>query len=171
MRVAFVNEPKGKGYVQAFGQLMLADGLDTKRDKTGTAFSAVLWLNDDPERIRILREIREKMSPGERSRLNSPISARQRVEKVLAAREAGTEENKRSKNATLKQQLAEKDREIAQLKKQVAAAEEAYSPFDLKRDSADDIVNAMIGNITVHKAQEISKKLAVAAKAKKAPAG
>src|ERR1700720_3496625 len=33
MRLAFVNRPEGKGYAQAFGQLMNADGLDTM-DKT-----------------------------------------------------------------------------------------------------------------------------------------
>ena len=35
----------------------------------------------------ILREMRDTMSVGERARLNSPISARQRIEKVLKARE------------------------------------------------------------------------------------
>jgi hypothetical protein len=48
-----------------------------------TTITALLWLDDDPERMRILREIRESMTSGERARLNSPISARQRVEKVV----------------------------------------------------------------------------------------
>src|SRR6478672_8735402 len=77
MRLAFTNKPEGKGYVQAFAELMKADGLDTM-DRT--SISAVLWLGDEPERLKVLRELREAMTPGQRSRLNSPITARQRVE-------------------------------------------------------------------------------------------
>jgi hypothetical protein len=47
----------------------------------------VLWLHDEVGRMSILREMRDTMSVGERARLNSPISARQRIEKVLKARE------------------------------------------------------------------------------------
>ena len=50
MRMTFVNKPEGKGYAQAFAELMKADGLDTM-DKT--SISAVLWLGDDPERMRV----------------------------------------------------------------------------------------------------------------------
>ena len=52
MRMTFVNKPEGKGYAQAFAELMKADGLDTM-DKT--SISAVLWLGDDPERMRVPR--------------------------------------------------------------------------------------------------------------------
>jgi hypothetical protein len=77
MRIAYVNRPEGKGYARAFAKLMEHDGLDTM-DKT--SISAVLWLHDAPERLSVLREIRETMTVGQRARLNSPISARQRVE-------------------------------------------------------------------------------------------
>ena len=50
MRLAFTNKPEGKGYAQAFGELMKADGLLDPTVKT--AFTAVLWLGDDPERMR-----------------------------------------------------------------------------------------------------------------------
>jgi hypothetical protein len=53
-----------------------------------TAFSAVLWINEEPERIKILRQIQAAMTPGQRSRLNSPISARQRVFAEIKKREA-----------------------------------------------------------------------------------
>ena len=79
MRMAFTNKPEGKGYAQAFAELMKADGLHTM-DKISIA--AVLWLGDDPERMRLLRDLREAMTPGQRSRLNSPIRARQRVEAI-----------------------------------------------------------------------------------------
>jgi hypothetical protein len=85
MRIAHTNQPIGKNYAVAFAQLMKDDSLDTM-DKTSV--SAVLWLRDDPEHERILREIRQTMTPGQRSRLNSPISARQRVERVVKVREA-----------------------------------------------------------------------------------
>jgi hypothetical protein len=52
----------------------------------------VLWLGDAPERMQILHELREAMTPGQRSRLNSPITARQRVEAILLARHSGSEE-------------------------------------------------------------------------------
>lgn len=107
MRLSYVNSPEGKGYARAFKELMKADGLDTM-DKT--SISAVLWLHDDAERLNTLREIRESMTPGERSRLNSPISARQRVEKELKARAGGAEGNLRSSPVTIyKQRIAEQD--------------------------------------------------------------
>ena len=89
MRLAFTNKPEGKGYAQAFAELMKADGLLDPAGKT--SFTAVLWLGDDPERIQILRELPEAMTPGQRSRLNSPITARQRVEAITQARRHGTE--------------------------------------------------------------------------------
>lgn len=90
MRLSFVNSPEGKGYARAFSELMKADGLDTM-DKT--SISAVLWLHGDGARMNLLRKIRDAMTPGERSRLNSPISARQRVERELKARAGGAEGN------------------------------------------------------------------------------
>ena len=118
MRLADVDRPEGKGYALAFNQLMRADGLDTMDMQS---VSAVLWLGDEPERMRALRDIRDGMTPGERSRLNSPISARQRVTKALAARETSTE-------ARLKQQVAELTRKNAELEQQLAAAKNLPQP-------------------------------------------
>lgn len=121
MKIAYVNKPEGKGYASAFGELMKLDGLHTM-DKT--SISAVLWLNDEPERMSILREIRTTMTVGERARLNSPISARQRVEKMLKVRNGGTESSVRtSPVARLTRQIAEQDRELADVKEQLAAAQ------------------------------------------------
>jgi len=111
MRLAFTNKPEGKGYAQAFAELMKADGLLDPAVKT--SFTAVLWLGDDPERLQILRELREAMTPGQRSRLNSPITARQRVEAILQARRIGSEETvKVSPVALLKHQIVDQAREI-----------------------------------------------------------
>jgi hypothetical protein len=125
MRIAFVNRPEGKGYAQTFAALMKADGLD-HMDKT--SISALLWLNDEPERIQMLRELRESMTPGERSRLNSPISARKRVEQILNARHSGTEESvKVSPVAQLKEQITKQAREIAELQQKLAKRDDGLA--------------------------------------------
>jgi hypothetical protein len=120
----------------------------------------------------ILRDTLDVMSPGERSRLNSPITARQRVEKVLKARDgAGEETVKTSPLAVMKKRLVELTHENEHLKEQLAATElRSGSLFDLKRDKAEDIVGTIIANVTSHKAETIAKALLVAVKKPK-PAG
>jgi hypothetical protein len=168
MKLAHTNRPEGKAYTQAFAQLMKADGLDTM-DKT--SISAVLWLGDDPERMRVLRELREAMTPGQRSRLNSPISARQRVEQITKAREAGTEETVRSSPvALLKNRITEQARKIAELEQQLAKATDG-SLFDLKRDSTDDIATAIVSNISESKAKGLAAALTARLKKQRKPAG
>jgi hypothetical protein len=156
MHIAFVNRPEGKGYATAFKRLMEHDGLHTM-DKT--SISAVLWLYDDPERMTILREIRETLSVGERARLNSPISARQRVEKVLKARAGGTEETMRtSPMSILKKQISEYQRTVADLQERLAASENRDgSLFDLKRDKAEDIIKTIVAVVTEHRATTIAR--------------
>jgi len=89
-----------------------------------TTRTAVTWLDDDLKRMTILCEIRDNKSPGERSRLNSPISARQRVERVLKARTGGTEEKLRDVPvAILKQQKLELARQLAHAEERLAAAD------------------------------------------------
>jgi len=169
MRLAFTNKPEGKGYAQAFAELMKADGLLDPAVKT--SFTAVLWLGDDPERLQILRELREAMTPGQRSRLNSPITARQRVEAILQARRIGSEETvKASPVALLKHQIVEQAREIAELQHKLAKREEG-SLFDLKHDSADDIASAIIGNLSAHKAKSLADGILARLKKSQKPAG
>jgi hypothetical protein len=170
MHMAFVNTPEGKGYAKAFCALMEADGLHTM-DKQ--SISAVLWLNDNPEHVTILREIRETMTVGERSRLNSPISARQRVEKVLKARNGGTEASVRT--SPLARQAAvvnEQARDIEHLKERLAAAEARDgSLFDLRKDSIKDIAATIIANVTPGRAEGIAREILHQFKSKKTPAG
>jgi hypothetical protein len=120
MRIAYVNRPEGKGYIQAFAALMQGDGLDTM-DKTSV--SAVLWLHDDSERLQVLRELRDGMKPGERARLNSPITARQRVKKTLKAREGWEPAPRTTSLSRLATVNAELRRENEHLREQLAAAE------------------------------------------------
>jgi hypothetical protein len=180
-RMAHVNRPEGKGYAQAFAALLEQDGLNTM-DKQ--SISAVLWLNDDPARMIILREIRDAMTVGERARLNSPISARQRVEKILKVREAAAkareegregepeEKLRGSPMARLKDQVAEQTREIEHLKERLAAAEQRDgSLFDLRRDKIDDIAVTIISNASPSRAEGIARALLRLLKEKKTPVG
>jgi len=166
MRIAHTNKPEGRGYVTAMNQILKHDGLDGM-DKT--SMTAVLWLHDEAGRLTVLREIREGMKIGDRARLNSPITARQRVEKLLKARATGTEESVRqSPMSNLKRQVAEKDREIAQLRDKLAKAEARDgSRFDLNRDSAEDIGRVIVGSIGESKARKIAKEIEEGLKAKR----
>jgi hypothetical protein len=83
MVIAGTNEPKGRAYNKAIAALLERDGLGTM-DRP--SLTAVLWLHANPEHLVILNEIISTMTEGERSRLNSPITARQRVQKVLKKR-------------------------------------------------------------------------------------
>jgi hypothetical protein len=169
MRIAFVNRPEGRGYAQAFSQLLERDGLDTM-DRT--TISALLWLQEDPQRLTVLREIRDSMTMGERSRLNSPISARQRVEKLLKARANGSEDKLiASPVARYREQIAEQDREIAALKARLARAQEAGSLFDLKRDTVNDIAEAIVETVPPTRSVSIANSIKAKLKAKMKPAG
>jgi hypothetical protein len=165
MHIAHSNKPEGRAYSDAFKQLMEHDGLDGM-DKT--SISAVLWLHDEAGRLTILRQIRETLPVGKRARLNSPISARQRVEQVLKARATGSEEFVRqSPVSNLKRQVAEKDREIAQLREKLMKVEARDgSRFDLNRDSAEDIGRVIVGSIGESKARKIAKVIEEGLKAK-----
>ena len=170
MRMAFTNRPEGRGYIQAFAELMQADDLDTM-DKT--SISAVLWLGDDPERMKVLRDLRDAMSPGQRSRLNSPITARQRVEAILKARQHGpeVEETVRvSPVALLKEQIMAQAREIEELQTKLAKHDDG-SLFDLKHDKADDIALAIVGTVSGHKAKDLAAAITALLKKQQKPAG
>jgi hypothetical protein len=169
MKIAHVNRPEGRGYVQTFAQLMKLDGLE-HMDKT--SITAVLWLHDEPERMAVLREILDTLNVGQRARLNSPISARQRVEKELKVRQGGTEaQSKTSPITILKQSLVEREHKIAHLEERLAAAERDSSLFDLKKDSAEDIAEAIVANVVEHKVRTLIKAMDARLKKKRAPAG
>jgi hypothetical protein len=149
MRIANTNKPEGRQYAGAFHELLRRDGLDTM---SSASISAVLWLSDRPERMQMLRQILEEISPGERARLNSPITARQRVDSRLKA--PGMEMRRKSSTAGFKERLAEKDRTIAEL--QAKLGKRDGSLFDLTHDTPKDIGGAIVRNVTAGKAKAIS---------------
>ena len=156
MRLNFTNKPEGRGYTETYGQLLRLAGFDIKDKRLMTTLTAIAWLDDDLERMTISREILSAMTPGERSRLNSPISARQRVEHVLKARTAGTEEKLRSSPvAILKQQNLELARQLAHAEERLAAAD-VGSLFDLKKDSPADIARVICETVTPGRARNIA---------------
>ena len=168
----------------AYNQLMRADGFDTNDKTTMSHMSAVLWICDEPEREVILREILEALSPGQRSRLNTPIAARQRVKAELESRHGGGRERPSAASPVTiyKRQIDEMTRKLAHAEERLAAAEIGAAPFDLRRDRVDDIVRVMTDPtvITEHKAKSIAKGIleafagggrkAAKAKAEAAPA-
>ena len=161
MKLNHTNQPAGRGYNTTFGELMREDGIDYKDEATKTSFTAVLWLHEEPERMAILHEILNAMTPGQRSRLNSPVSARQNVFKVLRARAKGGEAEAKVKDspvASLKEKVAEQDREIATLKAKLAKASDG-SRFDLARDTGDDIAKVIVGTVGVTRARGIHHSL------------
>jgi hypothetical protein len=168
MRIAYTNRPEGKAYTAAYGELLRSEGYDTKDKSAMTALTAVVWLHDDPERITILREIRDAMSPGDRARLGSPITARQRVEQIIKARTRGTEATvKQSPVAMLRQEIAELRRRNADLEKRDG------SLCDFKLSTAHEIGWIMARHMGESKFREVYKEgLAHYKKTKKeAPAG
>lgn len=143
MKLNHKNEPKGRGYNETYGQLLRLDGFDIADKRLMASLTAVTWLDDH---IEILNEILASLSPGERARLNSPITARQRVTNHLKARSGGEEEKKlRSSPATLlKEKNTEQARQIADLEERLAAAEQRDgSLFDWDKDKTEDIASTM----------------------------
>lgn len=162
MKVNHVNEPKSRGYRETYGQLLRLNGFDIKDGRLMTSLTAVQWLHDDPERTRILHDIIDNMSPGDRSRFYSPITARQRVEKILKTRSGGEEEKKPriSSIALLKQKNTDQAHQIAHLEERLAAAEqrEGSSSFDWDRDTPDHMANVML-RTRPRKAMTLAKEI------------
>ena len=122
MSLAHTNRPEGKGYNKAFMEVREYHSMGTM-DKV--AITHVLWLTDEhyPERLEELKKIRDVMTEGQRSRLGSPLAARQRVEKALYPKGNGEDkpERKSSKETIqdLHGELALKDIEIKRLKEKI----------------------------------------------------
>lgn len=156
MQVAHVNKPAGRGYNEAFGLLMRSEGLD-HMDKH--SISALLWLDDQAERMQMLKDIRASMSPGERARLNSPITAKTRVSDAIKARsDPPLQVARPSPVAQLRAQVAEQERVIAELEQKNANLEHdnGLAHFDLKKDKADDIAVVIVNSVTEKKARAIA---------------
>jgi hypothetical protein len=160
MNLANTNEPVGRAYCTHMARLMAADGLHTmdgqgkvNPKRKNVAISCVLWFHENASRL----EIRSTMTVGERARLNSPITARQRVEKILKVREGGEAEPKVrvSPMSKLKGKVEDLTRNLAHANERLASAERDGSLFDLKHDSVEDIARVFVDTVSVSKAKKI----------------
>jgi hypothetical protein len=175
MRFAHTNEPKGPLYTAHYSLLLREDGFNTEDKTLMCALSAVVWL-DTPERKEILRKILADLSPGQRARFNSPITARQRVRAKELEKPAPADgpppPPPKPKKPTQKEQLADARREIEELKRKQG---DGGSLCDFKTSNAAEIGKTIAQNVSESKEHEIHKAaLAWYAERKKknrAPAG
>jgi hypothetical protein len=83
------------------------------------------------------------MTTGERSRINSPITAKQVVKRVMRARGASPHDEakprKNSQMAELKQRLLETTRQLEDAEERATAAEANQPAFDIDRTKPKDI--------------------------------
>ena len=133
LRIAGTNRREGKGYTGALSALMMRDGLYDSTTVTQPAkesFGAVLWFGVKNHRMEILQEILRDMTPGQRARFNSPITARQRVKKIAVERELEEAPKQRAVKPpkddaakALSDQARDLEAENEHLREQLAAAE------------------------------------------------
>jgi hypothetical protein len=171
MRLAHSNQPKGPLYSAYLADFMRADGLNPDDRKVMSDMTAVAWLFEHPERLEILNAHRATMTPGERSRLNSPISARKLVERLVRERDFGIEDKDKPATKSRKDQLAEKDKEIATLKERLARVQDGGSLFDLKRDTIETIAATIVEHLQPTRSKSIAEMIKTKLKAKVKPAG
>jgi hypothetical protein len=85
---------------------------------------------------------------------------------IFHAPRDGEVKAKPSAMAELKRVNVELQEENYRLRKR-----DAGSLFDLRHDSADDIATAIVGNMSIHKAQNLAKAIIALLKSQKQPAG
>jgi phage shock protein A len=146
MKTADTNKPEGRRYNKAMSALLERDGLHTMPKG---AVSDLLWLYDSPERITILDEHLATMTAGERSRINSPVTAKQIVNRVVKSRGEPEDKKprKRSPVAELTEQVLEKTRQVEHLNEKLAAAETQEPAFNF-RGKMEDVGERIISSIS-----------------------
>jgi hypothetical protein len=157
MQLSHTNGAKGKRYSEEFAKLMKRDGLDTADKNTKKMMSHVLWLYDEPERLQTLSALREAMTPWERARLNSPITARQQVEKALRPPPNGAAPPRR---ANIREKLAETEAKLAAAEARIAeltADLPPFAQFDLQRDKVADLADVAVRLMTRNKFDAFAK--------------
>jgi hypothetical protein len=93
MQESQATKPIGAAYSHAFSLRLKRSGLDTMPDGY---VSNILYFANDPtgEHMAALEEILAKMTSAERSKLTSPITARQRVDNLLKERQRAEQERR-----------------------------------------------------------------------------
>ena len=140
--LAETDPAKGHRYSRAFKQQMEMDGLydrTTKSDVMKSTFTAVLWFYDDEKlderRREILEEIRRNMTPGQRARFNSPISAQQRVLDELRTR--GLAPAKKPRAPKPANDLDQANARIVELEEELKSARSIAPVTDIAEQAAE----------------------------------
>jgi hypothetical protein len=140
--LAETNPAKGHRYSRAFKEQMEMDGLrdrTTKSDVMKSTFTAVLWFYDDEKleerRREILEEIRRNMTPGQRARFNSPISAQQRVQDELRTR--GLAAAKKPRAPKPADNLDQANARIVELEEELKSARSIAPATDIAEHAAE----------------------------------
>jgi hypothetical protein len=140
--LAETDPAKGRRYSRAFKGQMEMDGLydrTTKSDVMKSTFTAVLWFYDDERlderRREILEEIRRNMTPGQRARFNSPISAQQRVLDELRTR--GVAPAKKPRSPTPAKDLDQANARIVELEEELKSARSIAPVTDIADHAAE----------------------------------
>src|SRR5262249_6221271 len=84
--IRIAQNDKGHNYTTTMNILVSMAGMDPNDKKLMRCLADALWLTEDEDRMDALQEIRAEMPPGDRARLNSPITARQKVAAALDKR-------------------------------------------------------------------------------------
>jgi hypothetical protein len=142
--LAETDPAKGHRYSRAFKQQMEMDGLydrTTKSDVMKSTFTAVLWFYDDEKleerRREILEEIRRNMTPGQRARFNSPISAQQRVLDELRTR--GLAPAKKPRAPKPANDLDQANARIVELEEELKSARSIAPVTDIAEHAAERV--------------------------------
>jgi hypothetical protein len=156
MRRATTAAPKGTRYNAEYKRLMEHYGFSNLDQDMRIALGHVAWLYEKPERLETLKRIREAMTPGQRARLNAPITARQRVTKALRPPTNGAA---RPRRATVRERLAETEAKLAAAEAKIAELTDGtlFAEFDLRRSTAAEIGTAIAGNISKRKFESVVK--------------
>jgi hypothetical protein len=140
--LAETDHAKGHRYSRAFKQQMEMDGLydrTSKSDVMKSTFTAVLWFYDDEKleerRREILEEIRRNMTPGQRARFNSPISAQQRVLDELRTR--GLAPAKKPRAPKPADNLDQANARIVELEEELKSARSIAPVTDIAEQAAE----------------------------------
>jgi hypothetical protein len=142
--LAETDPAKGHRYSRAFKEQMEMDGLydrttNAKSDVMKSTFTAVLWFYDDEKleerRREILEEIRRDMTPGQRARFNSPISAQQRVLDELRTR--GLAPAKKPRAPKPANDLGQANARIVELEEELKSARSIAPVTDIAEHAAE----------------------------------
>jgi hypothetical protein len=161
LRRAGSNDVQNPHYKRAFKEWMRDRPWAKDLDQPTRAH--LFWCIDNRNEI---ERWRETLAANERARLNHPTAMKRRYEATHRdVKDAPSQGVKETRAQKLERELDRVSDEAEAWRKKAQAE---GSLFDLKRDTIEDIVNAIAGNVAVHRVAALGKALVEKAKALKA---